>query len=71
MVLSATNADEAMLVLEGYFEVNVLFTDIEDFEMPGSIDGLVLAGAARRKRPRIKVVVLVRVIDSTAPRLVA
>ena len=43
-VLEATNADEAILLLEARREITVVFTDIE---MPGSMDGLRLAQAVR------------------------
>jgi Response regulator receiver domain len=39
-VLEATNADEAILLLEARRDITVVFTDIE---MPGSMDGLRLA----------------------------
>lgn len=67
LVLSAANADEAILVLEEHSEVDALFTDIE---MPGSIDGLVLAGAARRSAGQPGDMLL-RVIGNPTPRLVA
>lgn len=54
LALSAANADEALLVLAAHPEVDVLFTDIK---MPGSIDGLALAGVTRRDRPRIDIVI--------------
>ena len=53
-VLSAADADEALLVLAAHPEVNVLFTDIK---MPGSIDGLALAGLTRRDYPLIEIVI--------------
>ena len=39
-VLEATNADEAIALLEAHPQIRVVFTDIE---MPGSMDGLKLA----------------------------
>jgi CheY-like chemotaxis protein len=50
-VLEATNADEAILLLEARRDITVIFTDIE---MPGSIDGLRLAAAVRGRWPPIK-----------------
>ena len=47
-VLEATNADEAILLLEARRDITVVFTDIE---MPGSMDGLRLAQAVRGRRP--------------------
>ena len=43
-VVEAGNADEAILILEGRFDITVVFTDIQ---MPGSMDGLKLAAAIR------------------------
>ena len=43
-VLEATNADEAILLLEARRDITVVFTDVE---MPGSTDGLRLAHAVR------------------------
>ncbi|MEO6395979.1 MAG: response regulator [Devosia sp.] len=54
LVLSAANAGEAMLVLEVHSEIDVLFTDVK---MPGSIDGLGLALAARSSHPHIEIVI--------------
>jgi CheY-like chemotaxis protein len=42
-ILEATNADEAILLLEARLDITVVFTDIE---MPGSMNGLRLAEAA-------------------------
>jgi CheY-like chemotaxis protein len=43
-ILEATNADEAILLLEARRDITVVFTDIE---MPGSMNGLRLAEAIR------------------------
>jgi two-component system, response regulator PdtaR len=43
-ILEATNADEAILLLEARLDITVVFTDIE---MPGSMNGLRLAEAIR------------------------
>ena len=53
-VLEAASADEAIAVLEGRFDITVVFTDIQ---MPGSMDGLKLAAAVRERWPPIKIVV--------------
>src|ERR1700691_606694 len=50
-VLEATNADEAILLLEVRRDIAVVFTDIE---MPGSMDGLRLTAAVRGRWPPIK-----------------
>jgi two-component system, response regulator PdtaR len=52
-VLEATNADEAILLLEARRDITVVFTDIE---MPGSMDGLRLAHAVRGRWPPIKII---------------
>jgi CheY-like chemotaxis protein len=53
-VLEASNADEAMTVLQSALPVHVLFTDIR---MPGRTDGLGLARFAREHYPHLKVVI--------------
>ncbi|MBB2203268.1 response regulator [Gluconacetobacter tumulisoli] len=54
-VREASNADEALTVLEGEkAPVDALFTDID---MPGSMNGLELALRARQSRPRLGVLV--------------
>jgi CheY-like chemotaxis protein len=50
----AANADEAMTLLDAHPEISVLFTDIT---MPGSMDGLHLARAAKASRPDLVVVI--------------
>ena len=50
-ILEATNADEAILLLEARRDITVVFTDIE---MPGSMNGLRLAEAIRGRWPPIK-----------------
>ena len=52
-VIEAVNADEAIAILEGGSTVDVVFTDIQ---MPGSMDGLKLAAAVRKRWPPIKIV---------------
>jgi CheY-like chemotaxis protein len=53
-VVEATNADEAIALLESRPDITVVFTDIE---MPGSIDGLELAFAVRGRWPPITLIV--------------
>lgn len=53
-VLEAGSADVAWTILETTPEVWALFTDID---MPGSMDGLVLAGRVANRWPRIRLVV--------------
>jgi CheY-like chemotaxis protein len=51
----ARNADEAILILESRDDVRIVFTDVR---MPGSMDGIRLAGAVRDRWPPIKLVVV-------------
>jgi CheY-like chemotaxis protein len=52
-VVQANNADEAIFILEGRVDIEVVFTDVQ---MPGSMDGLKLAAAVRGRWPPIKIV---------------
>lgn len=54
LVLEAANADEAIVILLEHTEIQALFTDID---MPGSMDGLMLAIAVRDRWPPIKIIV--------------
>jgi two-component system, NtrC family, sensor kinase len=51
-VLSAHNGREALQILQGSERVDLLFSDIV---MPGGMDGIQLAEAARRLQPALKV----------------
>jgi CheY-like chemotaxis protein len=53
-VIEATNADEAIRILESRSDIGVVFTDLH---MPGSMDGLKLAHAVRNRWPPIKIIV--------------
>ncbi len=53
-VLEASNADEAIILLNAHPEVRLMFTDID---MPGSMDGLKLATAVRDRWPPVKIIV--------------
>jgi two-component system, response regulator PdtaR len=55
VVLEAGDADEAVALLESRSDVALLFTDID---MPGSMNGLKLAHAARNRWPSIKIVIV-------------
>ena len=59
-VLAATNADEAIEILESRSDIAVVFTDIQ---MPGSMDGLKLAAAIRGRWPPIKIIATSGLID--------
>lgn len=50
----ASNADEAILLLERHDDIRILFTDVD---MPGSMDGLKLAHAVRDGWPPISIIV--------------
>ncbi len=49
--LSAADAAEALDIIDGNAEIDLLFTDVI---MPGAINGAQLADAARRRRPALK-----------------
>jgi CheY-like chemotaxis protein len=53
LALEASNADEAIAILESRNDVRVVFTDIQ---MPGSMDGLKLAQAVRGRWPPIEII---------------
>jgi CheY-like chemotaxis protein len=50
--LAATNATEALTLIDGDTPIDLLFTDVV---MPGTMNGRQLAEEARRRRPAIKV----------------
>lgn len=53
-VVDATNADEAIAILERRRDIRVVVTDIQ---MPGSMDGLKLAAMIRDRWPPIALIV--------------
>ncbi len=53
-VVEAANADEAVKILEARTDIRIVFTDID---MPGSIDGLMLAAAVRDRWPPIEIII--------------
>jgi len=53
--VEATNADDALAILESRSDIELLFTDIQ---MPGSIDGLKLAHAVHDRWPLIKIILV-------------
>lgn len=53
-VFEASNADEAIAMLEAHAEIRVLFTDVD---MPGSMDGLKLSAAVRDRWPPTQIIV--------------
>ena len=52
--LWASNADDAIRILENRDDIRIVFTDIN---MPGSMDGIKLAQAVRGRWPPIKIIV--------------
>ncbi|MEO7221625.1 MAG: response regulator [Devosia sp.] len=54
IVYEATNADEALVLLERYGSIRALFTDVQ---MPGTMNGLELAQMVHARWPAVKVLV--------------
>lgn len=54
LVVDASNADAALVLLEARNDVGALFTDVN---MPGKLDGVALAHRARELNPDIRIVV--------------
>ncbi len=54
-VIEASNADDAILILEAHPEIRLVFTDIE---MPGKMDGLKLAHYIRERWPKLHLMVV-------------
>ena len=52
--IEARDADQAVVILEERLDIRVVFTDID---MPGSMDGLKLASAIRKRWPPIEIIV--------------
>ena len=52
--LEASDAEEAIRIIDEHHEIRLLFTDID---MPGRMDGLALAEQVKAKRPRIEVII--------------
>lgn len=53
-VLQASDADEAITLLESHPEIRIVFTDIE---MPGSMDGIRLAACVRDRWPPVEIII--------------
>src|SRR4051794_13017102 len=60
--VEAVNADQAMSVLESRSDISLLFTDIQ---MPGSMDGLMLAHAVHTRWPAIKIILVSGQVNPT------
>ena len=52
VALTAATAEEALIVLDGGQEINLLFTDLM---MPGGMNGRLLADEALRRKPSLKI----------------
>jgi len=53
-VLEATNADQAIRLLDDNPEVRLMFTDID---MPGTMDGLRLSAVVRDRWPPVRIII--------------
>jgi len=53
-VLEAPNAHEAMVLLASHSDIQLLFTDID---MPGKMNGLMLAAETHLRWPAVKIIV--------------
>jgi CheY-like chemotaxis protein len=53
-VVMASNADQAIAVLEAHQDIHLVFTDID---MPGSMDGLKLAAVVRDRWPPVHIII--------------
>jgi DNA-binding NtrC family response regulator len=53
-VIEASNAQEALLILSETDAINVMFTDVD---MPGAMDGLMLADQVRDRWPLVRIIV--------------
>ncbi len=53
--IEADNADKAVAILEARFDIALALTDVN---IPGSMDGLKLAHAVRRRWPPIRIIVV-------------
>ncbi|QPB22270.1 response regulator [Rhizobium sp. 007] len=53
--LEATNAEDAVLILEGRSDIAVVLTDIE---LPGTMNGLALAASVRQRWPLIGIIIV-------------
>jgi len=52
--LEASNADEAIRILESRADIDLVFTDVE---MPGTMDGIKLSHYIRNRWPPVKLIV--------------
>jgi len=52
--IGAADAEQAVRILEARSDIRIVFTDID---MPGSIDGMMLAAAIRDRWPPIEIII--------------
>ena len=52
--LEAENADKAIKILETHPDICLVFTDVQ---MPGTMDGVKLAAAVRKRWPPVRLIV--------------
>lgn len=52
--VEASNADEAIAILEARKDIQLVFTDVD---LPGSMDGIKLAHYIRRRWPPVRIIV--------------
>jgi PAS domain S-box-containing protein len=65
-VLRAGNANEALAVLDGAGDIDLLFSDLI---MPGGMNGVVLAREVKRRRPRMRVLLTTGYAESSIERV--
>jgi DNA-binding NtrC family response regulator len=53
-VVVATNADQALELLESRSDITTVFTDVD---MPGTLDGLTLSACVSRRWPQLKIII--------------
>lgn len=61
--VEAVDADEAVAILASRSDIALLFTDIQ---MPGQMDGLMLAHAVHERWPQIKIILVSGKLTPTA-----
>lgn len=67
-VYQASNADDAILLLENCSDIRIIFTDIE---MPGSMDGMKLATYVRDRWPPVSIIITSGRVPASDVRLPA
>lgn len=66
VVIEASDADQAVHLLETRLDIRIVFTDID---MPGSMDGLKLAAAIRDRWPPIEIIITSGAVTNAAAQL--